>query len=79
MVGHSVVASFIHRNTHSGYSHLIPALLLNAGEVACALCDPEHEVLIHIRPIKWREKRSLVKGKVVLLWLLSHFDLPYPP
>ena len=79
VVGHAVVASFLHINAYPGHSHLVPAILINATEVAFAFYDAEHDVMIHILPLKWRERQLLVERGLVLLWMLLHFDLLLRP
>ena len=36
-------------------------------------------VMIHILPLKWRERQLLVKRGLVLLWMVLHFDLLLRP
>ena len=57
----AVVSSFLYMNAHLGHNHLVPAILINAVEVAFALYDAEHDVIIHILPMKWRERTWLVE------------------
>ena len=39
VVGHAVVSSFLHMNANPGHSHLVPAIMINAAEVAFAFYD----------------------------------------
>ena len=73
--GHAVVTSFVHCNRSSGEHHLLPPLLINSVDIAVAFYDAEYDVLMHVLPLKWREKRSVHKASVCFLWMVLYHQL----
>ena len=79
VIGHAVVASFVHHKRHPQQNPLIPSVGISSeGGVIAALYDCQSDVLLSRPPeVTWlnRQDRTLDRCGVVLLWLLLHHSL----
>jgi hypothetical protein len=71
LVGHAVVALFIHSNKHLDQNALVPALGISGilAEVMAILYDCREDVMLHISPLPWLDfssKRFVEDGILVL-------------
>ena len=77
LVGHAMVASFIHSNKHPDQNALAPALGISNGigaEVKAILYDCREDVMLHISPLLWIDfsSKRFVEDGILVLWLLLH-------